>query len=66
MKEIVAAMDNDAAGQTLTAAVREVVELAGRDDLAFRVHQPENVGKDWNQVLQSFPERPASFPVALP
>jgi len=48
--EIVAAMDSDLAGDDLATVVRRAVELSGRHDLRFRIHQPVGV-KDWNDLL---------------
>lgn len=52
--EIVAAMDSDEAGAELTEVVRRAVELSGRHDLRFTVHQPER-HKDWNDQLRARP-----------
>ena len=53
--EVVAAFDADEAGRWLAAVVGEVVGSARLqtegNDLGYRVHLPENEGKDWNQVL---------------
>ena len=49
--EIVAAMDADADGAKLADVVRKAVELSGRDDLRFTVHEPFGA-KDWNEALQ--------------
>jgi hypothetical protein len=40
-------MDNDADGAKLAGVVRHVVELSGRDDLRFIVHEPSGF-KDFN------------------
>lgn len=52
--EIVAAMDSDQGGADLTEVVRRAVELSGRHDLRFTVHQPEG-HKDWNDQLRARP-----------
>jgi Toprim-like/Protein of unknown function (DUF3991) len=49
--EIVAAMDADTEGRKLTDVVRQAVELSGRSDLHFRVHEPSGF-KDWNDQLR--------------
>lgn len=56
--EIVAAMDADAEGAKLAAAVRGAFELSGRSDLKFVVAEPFG-GKDWNQILQLRNQPPA-------
>ena len=62
--EVVAAMDNDADGATLAGVVAQAVQLSGRDDLRFVVHQPVGV-KDWNDALRE--NQPAlPFPIARP
>jgi hypothetical protein len=48
--EIVAAFDADEAGRGLAVVVRRAVELSGRGDLRFQVHEPEGA-KDWNDLL---------------
>jgi hypothetical protein len=50
--EIVAAMDADAEGRKLAEIVRRAVELSGRGDLRFAIHEP-SIGKDWNDVLRT-------------
>ncbi len=59
--EIVSAMDNDADGAVLAGVVRRAVELSGRDDLRFSVHEPFGF-KDWNDQLREKPN--PSFPTA--
>ena len=59
--EIVAAMDADADGATLAGVVRGAVELSGRTDLRFAVHEPFGF-KDWNDQLRG--KQPSSFPTA--
>jgi hypothetical protein len=55
--EIVAAMDADQAGRDLAAIVRRAVELSGRDDLRFQIHEPHGF-KDWNDQLRGRPKPP--------
>ena len=49
--EIVAAFDADEAGRGLAEVVRRAVELSGRGDLRFRIHEPLGF-KDWNDQLR--------------
>jgi hypothetical protein len=51
---IVAAMDADADGRKLAEVVGRAVEMSGRSDLGFRVHEPSG-HKDWNDQLRSRP-----------
>lgn len=60
--EIVSAMDHDEAGQVLTALIQNAVTASGRQDIAFRIHSPEQQDADWNQVLQD--RCKPSFPMA--
>jgi Toprim-like/Protein of unknown function (DUF3991) len=58
----VAAMDADTEGRKLVDVVRQAVELSGRTDLRFSIHEPSGF-KDWNDQLRgkpiaSFPYRP--------
>jgi hypothetical protein len=53
--EIVAAMDADAAGAELGEIIRRAVELSGRSDLRFTVHEPFGY-KDWNDQLRAKPQ----------
>lgn len=62
--EIVAAMDNDAAGETLAALIENAVRESVRPDLAYRRHLPANTGQDWNDVLRA--GRPAPLPSIQP
>lgn len=48
---IVAAFDNDEAGDILTEELAQLVERSGRTDLAFLDDRPAERGADWNQVL---------------
>jgi len=52
--EIVAAMDADTEGRKLADVVRQAVELSGRSDLRFSVHEPVGF-KDWNDQLRGKP-----------
>jgi hypothetical protein len=52
--EIVSAMDADAGGRDLAEIVKRAVELTGRHDLRFTVHEPEGA-KDWNDLLRARP-----------
>jgi hypothetical protein len=58
--EIVAAFDADQAGRDLAEIVRRAVELSGRSDLRFRVHEPVGF-KDWNDQLRAKPKRSLPF-----
>jgi hypothetical protein len=49
--QIVAAFDNDAAGDELTAQLLDIVKTSGRSDLEFKDDRPLQRGADWNQVL---------------
>lgn len=50
---VVAAFDNDPAGDKLTETLRQILRDAGRGDLEFRDHRPQERGMDWNTVLQA-------------
>jgi hypothetical protein len=52
--KIIAAMDADAAGGELADNIREAVQLTGRDDLIYVLHQPDEF-KDWNDQLRKRP-----------
>ena len=52
--EILAAMDADTEGRKLAEVVRQAVELSGRTDPRFRVHEPSGF-KDWNDQLREKP-----------
>jgi hypothetical protein len=54
---IIAAMDADAAGRDLAGVVRRAVELIGRDDLRFQIHEPRGF-KDYNDQLRHRPKPP--------
>jgi hypothetical protein len=52
--EVIAAMDADGDGRKLAEVVRAAVEMTGRHDLRFTVHEP--IGhKDWNDQLRARP-----------
>jgi len=53
--EITAAMDADEEGRKLAEVVRRAVEMSGRGDLRFQVHEPSGF-KDWNDQLRARPE----------
>jgi hypothetical protein len=55
--KIVAAMDADDDGRKLADAVRQAVELTGRDDLSFVLQEPVGY-KDWNDQLRKRPKPP--------
>lgn len=61
---VVAALDADVAGQTLTATVREAFLAAKRLDLAFFIQLP-TIGNDWNDQLQALPKSSIFLPAAL-
>jgi len=52
--EILSAMDADKGGAELTEIVRRAVELSGRLDLKFIVHEPLGFN-DWNDQLRARP-----------
>lgn len=49
--QVVAAFDNDEAGDQLTEQLDELVGGMGRGDLKFCEDRPKERGADWNQVL---------------
>ena len=55
--EITAAMDADADGRKLAQVVERAVEMSGRGDLHFHVHEPSGF-KDWNDQLVARPKSP--------
>ena len=57
---VVAATDNDNGGTDMVEALRQAVGKAERPDVVFIVHQPEENGEDWNDVLQG--RGASSFP----
>ena len=57
--EITAAMDADADGRKLAEVVKRAVEMSGRCDLRFQLHEPTGA-KDWNDQLRAKPH--ASLP----
>jgi hypothetical protein len=52
--EITAAMDADAAGRELAQVVKRAVEMSGRADLKFRIHEPSG-HKDFSDQLRVKP-----------
>jgi hypothetical protein len=58
--EIVAAFDADKGGRDLAEVVYRAIELSGREDLRFRIHEPV-AHKDWNDVLRA--RKPQSIAV---
>ena len=63
--EIVSAMDADNEGAKLAEVVRQAVELSGRDDARFVVHEPFGF-KDWNDQLRAKPKPSFSYCPAEP
>ncbi|WP_263356135.1 DUF3991 and TOPRIM domain-containing protein [Acidicapsa ligni] len=63
--EIVAGMDNDAAGAELSGVVKKAVALTGRLDLKFSVQEPFGV-KDWNDQLRQKPQPSLLFRPEIP
>jgi hypothetical protein len=53
--EVVAAMDADTEGRKLAELVRQAVDLSGRTDLRFEIHEPSGF-KDWNDQLRARPK----------
>lgn len=49
--QVVAAFDNDEAGDQLTNQLADLVSKTGRSDLQFVEDRPRLRGADWNQVL---------------
>ena len=47
---VVAAFDNDKAGDQLVNELAQLVDLSGRNDLVFEDNRPPQRGHDWNQV----------------
>jgi hypothetical protein len=45
-------MDADLAGRELAQVIAQAVKLSGRDDVRFRIQEPEGE-KDWNDVLRA-------------
>jgi hypothetical protein len=63
--KIIAAMDADATGGELADQIRRAVELTGRDDLIYVLHQPDGF-KDWNDQLRKRPRRSLSSQPQVP
>lgn len=64
--EIVAAFDNDEAGDRLTENLLQLVKEIGRPDLAFREDRPQARGADWNQVVMKGLDREWELAVCGP
>jgi hypothetical protein len=58
--EITAAMDADVDGRKLAEVVRRAVEMSGRGDLRFQIHEPAQL-KDWNDQLRARPKSPLPY-----
>ena len=56
--QVVAAFDNDPAGDKLTETLMQIVSECGRSDIEFRDHRPQQRDQDWNAVLQSVSPAP--------
>lgn len=63
--EVIAATDNDEAGQEIAATIGYAAGSAGRADVTFRVHHPSIAGSDWNDLIRQNSPAP-SFPTARP
>ena len=63
---IVAAIDNDDAGDQYVAVLEELFRSAARVDLTFRVDRPERRGQDWNDALTTPLPRPAGKTRSVP
>jgi Toprim-like/Protein of unknown function (DUF3991) len=61
---IVAGLDADVAGRTLTDSVREAFLAAKRLDLGFFIQLP-TIGNDWNDQLRALPKGSTLLPAAL-
>ena len=48
---MVAAFDNDEAGDRLTKTLANEIEGCRRNDIEFRDHRPPKRGADWNSKL---------------
>jgi Toprim-like len=59
---IVSAMDNDAAGRSLSGLIASALEACGRSDLSFVEDLPEPEGADWNDMLKARPPPARSSP----
>jgi len=60
--ESVAAFDADEAGRALAEIVMRAVELSGRADVKFRIHEPPAGFKDWNDVWRAGRRSSAPLP----
>jgi hypothetical protein len=63
--KIIAATDADTTGGNLAENMREAVDLTGRDDLTYLLHQPDGF-KDWNDQLRKRPKRSMSSQPHVP
>lgn len=62
--QVVAAFDNDEAGDELTRRLEELVGQSGRSDLMFFEDRPSVRGADWNQVImERSPQLPSLTPL---
>ncbi len=50
--QVIAAMDNDAAGHELAEHIKRLYSSAGCPEIAFRVDCPPTAGQDWNDALR--------------
>lgn len=50
--QVVAAFDNDEAGDELTEKLAELFEDCDRNDIGFRENRPQIRGDDWNAILK--------------
>ncbi|TWT96920.1 hypothetical protein Pla108_26960 [Botrimarina colliarenosi] len=64
--QIVAAFDNDEAGDRLTTQLHELLISTGRSDLAFSDDRPKERGADWNDALKIRKPVPAGLVVGKP
>jgi hypothetical protein len=58
--EITAAMDADVEGRKLAEVVMRAVEMSGRGDLHFHIHEPSGF-KDWSDQLRAKPRSLLSY-----
>lgn len=63
---VVAAFDNDRAGDNLTARLRDIVSSIARTDVGFLDDRPSQRGQDWNQVLLTISRETAHRPASRP
>lgn len=62
---IIAAVDNDEAGDRYVDRLAELVEGLDREDLVFVEDRPEQRGADWNDVVRKITLSPSTFPPGL-